>query len=162
MSGKRKDYLSWDEYFMGVAMLSGMRSKDPGTQVGCCIVSQDNKILSMGYNGFPTGCSDDDFPWEREGEDPLDTKYVYSTHSELNAILNYSGGSLAGARLYVSLFPCNECAKAIIQCGIREVIYAEDKYSDTASVIASKRMMDAAGVKYHLYQKTEREITIRL
>lgn len=162
MQEKRKDYLSWDEYFMGVAMLSGMRSKDPNTQVGCCIVSQDNKILSMGYNGFPTGCSDDDFPWAREGEDPLDTKYVYSTHSELNAILNYSGGSLAGARLYVSLFPCNECAKAIIQCGIREVIYAEDKYSDTISVIASKRMMDAAGVKYHQYQKTAREITIRL
>ena len=116
----------------------------------------------MGYNGFPTGCSDDEFPWAREGEDPLETKYVYSTHSELNAILNYSGGSLAGARLYVSLFPCNECAKAIIQCGIREVIYAEDKYSDTTSVIASKRMMEAAGVKYHQYQKTDREVTIRL
>ena len=94
MTEKRKDYLSWDEYFMGVAMLSGMRSKDPNTQVGCCIVSQDNKILSMGYNGFPMGCSDDEFPWAREGEDPLETKYVYSTHSELNAILNYSGGSL--------------------------------------------------------------------
>ena len=162
MYEKRKDYLSWDEYFMGVAMLSGMRSKDPNTQVGCCIVSQDNKILSMGYNGFPTGCSDDEFPWAREGEDPLETKYVYSTHSELNAILNYSGGSLAGARLYVSLFLCNECAKAIIQCGSREVIYAEDKYSDTTSVIASKRMMEAAGVKYHQYQKTDREVTIRL
>ena len=113
MSDKRKDYLTWDEYFMGVAMLSGMRSKDPNTQVGCCIVSQDNKILSMGYNGFPIGCSDDEYPWAREGDDPLATKYVYSTHSELNAILNYSGGSLAGAKLYVSLFPCNECAKAI-------------------------------------------------
>jgi len=123
MTEKRKDYISWDEYFMGVAMLSGMRSKDPSTQVGCCIVSQDNKILSMGYNGFPIGCSDDEFPWEREGDDPLETKYLYSTHSELNAILNYSGGSLAGAKLYVSLFPCNECAKAIIQSGIREVIY---------------------------------------
>ena len=162
MSEKRKDYLSWDEYFMGVAILSGMRSKDPSTQVGCCIVSQDNKILSMGYNGFPMGCSDDEFPWARDGEDPLETKYVYSTHSELNAILNYSGGSLVGARLYVSLFPCNECAKAIIQCGIREVIYAEDKYSDTTSVIASQRMMEAAGVKYHQYQKTDREVTIRL
>ena len=162
MSEKRKDYLSWDEYFMGVAILSGMRSKDPSTQVGCCIVSQDNKILSMGYNGFPMGCSDDEFPWARDGEDPLETKYVYSNNSELNAILNYSGGSLVGARLYVSLFPCNECAKAIIQCGIREVIYAEDKYSDTPSVIASKRMMDAAGVKYHHYQKTNREVTIRL
>ena len=99
MCEKRKDFLSWDEYFMGVAMLSGMRSKDPNTQVGCCIVSKDNKILSMGYNGFPTGCSDDEFPWARDGEDPLETKYVYSTHSELNAILNYNGGSLAGARL---------------------------------------------------------------
>ena len=134
---KRTDYLSWDEYFMGVAMLSGMRSKDPNTQVGCCIVSQDNKILSMGYN-------------------------VYSTHSELNAILNYSGGSLAGAKLYVSLFPCNECAKAIIQAGIKEVIYDCDKYADTPSVIASKRMMDAAGVKYHKYNRTNRKIEIEL
>ena len=162
MGEKRTDYISWDEYFMGVAILSGMRSKDPGTQVGACIVSEDNKILSMGYNGFPNGCSDDEFPWAREGDDPLETKYVYSTHSELNAILNYSGGSLVGARLYVSLFPCNECAKAIIQCGIREVIYANDKYSDTPSVIASKRMMDAAGVKYHQYRKTDREVTICL
>ena len=111
---KRQDYISWDEYFMGVAMLSGMRSKDPNSQVGACIVSEDNKILSMGYNGFPKGCSDDEFPWAREGE-PLVTKYLYVTHSELNAILNYRGGSLEGAKLYVSLFPCNECAKAIIQ-----------------------------------------------
>ena len=162
MTEKRKDYISWDEYFMGVAMLSGMRSKDPSTQVGCCIVSQDNKILSMGYNGFPMGCSDDEFPWEREGDDPLETKYVYSTHSELNAILNYSGGSLAGAKLYVSLFPCNECAKAIIQSGIREVIYDCDKYADTPSVIASKRMMDAAGVRYYQYHRTGREIKIIL
>ena len=155
MTEKRKDYISWDEYFMGVAMLSGMRSKDPSTQVGCCIVSQDNKILSMGYNGFPMA-------WEREGDDPLETKYVYSTHSELNAILNYSGGSLAGAKLYVSLFPCNECAKAIIQSGIREVIYDCDKYADTPSVIASKRMMDAAGVRYYQYHRTGREIKIIL
>ena len=158
MSGKREEYLSWDEYFMGVAMLSGMRSKDPNTQVGCCIVSQENRILSMGYNGFPVGCSDDEFPWEREGESPLETKYVYTTHSELNAILNYKGGSLAGAKLYVSLFPCNECAKAIIQCGIKEVIYDSDKYADTPSVIASKRMMEAAGVQYHQYRRTGREI----
>ena len=113
---KRTDYLSWDEYFMGVAMMSGMRSKDPNSQVGACIVSEDNKILSMGYNGFPKGCSDDEFPWAREGDD-LHTKYFYVTHSELNAILNYRGGSLEGAKLYVSLFPCNECAKAIIQSG---------------------------------------------
>ena len=148
MTEKRKDYISWDEYFMGVAMLSGMRSKDPSTQVGCCIVSQDNKILSMGYNGFPIGCSDDEFPWEREGDDPLETKYLYSTHSELNAILNYSGGSLAGAKLYVSLFPCNECAKAIIQSGIKEIVFLSDKYNGTESDQASKRMLDAAGVTY--------------
>ena len=124
MSGKRTDYISWDEYFMGVATLSGMRSKDPNTQVGACIVSEEHKILSMGYNGFPTGCSDDDFPWAREGE-PLENKYFYTTHSELNAILNYRGGSLEGATMYVTLFPCNECAKAIIQAGIKRVVYSE-------------------------------------
>ena len=149
MSTKRDDYISWDEYFMGVALLSGLRSKDPNTQVGCCIV-------------LPRGCSDDDFPWTRDGEDPLETKYVYSTHSELNAILNYSGGSLEGARMYVSLFPCNECAKAIIQSGIKEVIYDCDKYADTPSVIASKRMMSAAGVKFYQYHRTNREIKINL
>lgn len=161
MSGKRTDYLSWDEYFMGVAKLSGMRSKDPNTQVGCCIVSPDNKILSMGYNGFPIGCSDDDFPWERDGF-PLETKYIYTAHSELNAILNYRGGSLEGAKLYVSLFPCNECAKAIIQSGIKEVVYDCDKYADTPSVMASKRMMEAAGVKYRAYQDTGRKIELEL
>ena len=161
MSGKRKDYISWDEYFMGVAVLSGMRSKDPNTQVGACIVSEDHKILQMGYNGFPTGCSDDEFPWEREGE-PLENKYFYTTHSELNAILNYRGGSLEGATIYVTLFPCNECAKAIIQAGIKEVIYDCDKYADTPSVIASKRMMDAAGVRYHQYHRTNRKIEIEL
>ena len=161
MSGKRKDYISWDEYFMGVAVLSGMRSKDPNTQVGACIVSEDHKILSMGYNGFPTGCSDDEFPWEREGE-PLENKYFYTTHSELNAILNYRGGSLEGATIYVTLFPCNECAKAIIQSGIKEVIYDCDKYADTPSVMASKRMMDAAGVRYYKYNRTGRKITIEV
>ena len=130
MSDKRTDYISWDEYFMGVAKMSALRSKDPNTQVGACIVSNDNKILSMGYNGLPRGCSDDEFPWAREGA-PLDNKYMYTAHSELNAILNYSGGSLEGAKLYVSLFPCNECAKAIIQSGIKEVIYDSDKYADT-------------------------------
>lgn len=157
MGGKRNDYISWDEYFMGVAMLSGMRSKDPNTQVGACIVSSDHKILSMGYNGFPIGCSDDEFPWAREGG-PLENKYLYSTHSELNAILNYRGGSLEGSKLYVSLFPCNECAKAIIQVGIKTVVYDCDKYDDTESVQASKRMMDAAGVRYYQYQRTGRRI----
>lgn len=161
MTGKRDDYLTWDEYFMGVALLSGMRSKDPNTQVGACIVSADNKILSMGYNGFPKGCSDDEFPWSREGE-PLENKYFYSTHSELNAILNYRGGSLEGAKLYVTLFPCNECAKAIIQAGITTVIYDSDKYADAPSTIASKRMMDAAGVRYYRYNRTKRHIKIEL
>lgn len=161
MSGKRTNYISWDEYFMGVAKLSAMRSKDPNTQVGACIVSQDNKILSMGYNGFPTGCSDDEFPWEREGE-PLSNKYFYSTHSELNAILNYRGGSLEGAKMYVTLFPCNECAKAIIQAGIKTLVYDDDKYSGTPSVIASKRMLTAAEVKFYPYQRTHKEINILL
>ena len=156
---KREGYLTWDEYFMGVAMLSGMRSKDPNSQVGACIVSEDNKILSMGYNGFPKGCSDDAFPWAREGE-PLDTKYLYVTHSELNAILNYRGGSLEGAKMYVTLFPCNECAKAIIQAGIKTIIYKEDKYPDSPSVRASKRMLNAAGVRYYQYDQTGRKIEI--
>lgn len=146
---------------MGVAKLAGMRSKDPGTQVGACIVSQDNKILSMGYNGFPIGCSDDVFPWEREGEE-LETKYPYVTHSELNAILNYRGGDLSGAKLYVSLFPCNECAKAIIQSGIREVIYDCDKYADTISVRASKRMLKAAGVVYRPYVRSGRTVELEI
>ena len=158
---KRQGYLSWDEYFMGVAMLSGMRSKDPHSQVGACIVSKDNKILSMGYNGFPKGCSDDEFPWGREG-DPLDTKYLYVTHSDLNAILNYRGGSLEGAKLYVSLFPCNECAKAIIQSGIKEVIYDCNKYDGSTAVQASMRMFDAAGVAYHQYKRSDRKIEIEL
>ncbi|SCW75575.1 dCMP deaminase [Lachnospiraceae bacterium C10] len=161
MSDKREDYISWDEYFMGIAMLSGMRSKDPNTQVGCCIVSEDHKILSMGYNGFPTGCSDDDFPWAREG-DPLENKYFYTTHSELNAILNYRGGSLEGTRMYVTLFPCNECAKAIIQAGIKELIYDSDKYSDTPSTIASRRMLRAAGVTFRRYEHTERKVELTL
>ncbi len=160
---KRADYISWDEYFMGVADMAGRRSKDPNTQVGACIVSDDNKILSMGYNGFPRGCSDDEFPWSRESgddDDPYSTKYLYVTHSELNAILNYRGGSLEGSKLYVTLFPCNECAKAIIQSGIKTVIYREDKYPDSLSVRASKRMLNAAGVRYYQYEKTGRSIRI--
>lgn len=161
MSDKRAGYISWDEYFMGVAELSAMRSKDPHTQVGCCIVSGDHKILSMGYNGFPRGCSDDDFPWKREGP-PLENKYFYTTHSELNAILNYRGGSLEGASLYVTLFPCNECAKAIIQAGIREIVYDSDKYENEPSTIASKRMLEAAGVKLRKYERTGRELKIEV
>ena len=161
MTEKRKDYISWDEYFMGVAKMSALRSKDPNTQVGACIVSVDNKILSMGYNGLPIGCSDDDFPWAREGE-PLNNKYMYTAHSELNAILNYRGGSLDNAKMYVTLFPCNECAKAIIQAGIKTIVYDCDKYAETASVIASKRMLNAAGVRYYKYESTGRMIEIEL
>lgn len=162
MIQKRGNYISWDEYFMGVADLSGLRSKDPSTQVGACIVSGDNKILSMGYNGFPRGCSDDEFPWGKDeaDADPYNAKYFYVTHSELNAILNYRGGSLEGSKLYVTLFPCNECAKAIIQAGIKTIIYKIDKYADTSSIHASKRMFNAAGVRYYKYEPTGRKIEI--
>lgn len=143
---KRQDYITWDEYFMGIALLSARRSKDPNTQVGACIVSDANKIMSVGYNGFPLGCSDEEFPWEREGNE-YDTKYPYVCHAELNAILNNAGGDLRGCKIYVALFPCNECAKAIIQSGITEVVYLSDKYADTPGTRASKRMFNAAGVK---------------
>lgn len=143
---KRENVLSWDEYFMGLAHLSALRSKDPNTQVGACIVSDDKKVVGIGYNGLPRGCNDDAFPWEREGS-TLDTKYPYVVHAELNAILN-SGENLHGCSLYVSLFPCNECAKAIIQSGIKRVVYESDKYAKSDGTIASKRMFDAAGVIY--------------
>ena len=158
---KRTDYLSWDQYFMGVALLSAQRSKDPGSQVGACIVNQDNRILSVGYNGMPTGCQDDQMPWSREGGF-LESKYAYVCHAELNAILNNDGGSLRGTRIYVTLFPCNECAKAIIQSGIREIVYLSDKYADTDAVVASKRMLQMAGVVLRQYQPAEREITLTL
>lgn len=158
---KREGYISWDEYFMGIAILSGERSKDPNTQVGACIVGSDNRILSVGYNGFPNGCSDELFPWAREGSE-LETKYPFVAHSELNAILNYRGGSLEGSKLYVSLFPCNECAKAIIQAGIRTVIYDSDKYDGTPGNVASKRMFDAAGVEYIQYRHSGREIKLNV
>ena len=159
---KRSDYLTWDEYFMGVALLSSYRSKDPNTQVGACIVNEHNKIMSVGYNGMPRGCSDDVFPWNRDGDDPLNNKYFYVAHSELNAILNYRGGSLEGAKIYVSLFPCNECAKAIIQCGIREVVYLSDKYADSPMTRASKRMFRAAGVQLRKLTPTRSSIVIAL
>ena len=144
---KRQDYITWDEYFMGLSILTGMRSKDPNTQVGACIVSPEHRILSMGYNGMPTGCSDDELPWDREADDPLNTKYLYVCHAELNAILNNGGGSIRGSSIYVSLFPCSNCAKAIIQAGIQEVVYRKDKYADTTDVKASKRMLSMAGVR---------------
>lgn len=158
---KRQDYISWEEYFMGVAILSAQRSKDRSTQVGACIVSPDRKILSVGYNGMPIGCSDDEMPWEREGE-LLDTKYAYVCHAELNAILNNDGRSLKGTTIYVTLFPCNECAKAIIQCGIKEIVYMEDKYAEADNYIAAKRMLDMAGVKYRQYQVSGKKVNVNL
>ena len=154
---KRKDYITWDEYFMGIAMLAAKRSKDPSTQVGACIVSPDNIIISTGYNGMPTGCSDDVFPWVREGEE---TKYPYVVHAELNAILNANGRDLRGSRLYVALFPCNECAKAIIQSGVKEVLYLSDKYCDTMLNLASKRMLQAAGVRFTQLHFDRKEILL--
>ena len=158
---KRTDYISWDEYFMGVALLASLRSKDPNTQVGACIVDKDNRILSTGYNGFPRGCSDDEFPWDREGE-PNDTKYPFVVHAELNAILNAGGRPLAGSRIYVALFPCNECAKAIIQAGIKEVIYLSDKYATTPGTLASKRMLKSAGVTLTPLNSERGEISLKL
>lgn len=154
---KRADYISWDEYFMGIAMLAARRSKDPNTQVGACIVSQDNIIISTGYNGMPKGCSDDEYPWEREGDN---TKYPYVVHAELNAVLNANGRDLRGSKLYVALFPCNECAKAIIQSGVKEVFYLSDKYADSMATLASKRMLDSAGVKYTQLRTELKSITL--
>jgi dCMP deaminase len=158
---KRQEYLSWDEYFMGIAVLSAKRSKDPSTQVGACIVNKDKRILSMGYNGMPRCCSDDEFPWDKN-DNPLDSKYLYVCHAELNAILNCDRGNVRDCIVYTTLFPCNECAKAIIQSGISEVVYMEDKYSDSDSVIASKRMFDTAGVKYRLYNKSDKKLEVSL
>lgn len=158
---KRNDYLKWDEYFMGIALLSAKRSKDPNTSVGACIVNQDNRILSVGYNGMPQGCNDDEYPWERDGEF-LDTKYPYVCHAELNAILNYTGVNMKGSKVYTTLFPCNECTKALIQVGVSEIIYLSDKYNGTDSVIASKRMMKSAGVNYRAYTPVDTTITLSL
>lgn len=157
---KRDDYISWDEYFMGIAMLSAKRSKDPSTQVGCCIVGQNNRIISMGYNGFPNGVSDDDFPWERSGN-PIDTKYLYVCHSELNAILN-TNQDLKGCTLYVTLFPCNECAKAIIQKGIKRIVYLDDKYHNEDNFIASRKMLHTVGISIEKYEPTGKEINLKL
>ena len=162
MGDTRKDYISWDEYFMGVAVLSSMRSKDPNTQVGACIVSEDRKIIGVGYNGFPMGCSDDDLRRARTGG-WCATKYPYVCHAELNAILNCNNASLLkGATLYVALFPCNECAKAVIQSGIRKIVYLSDKYADTDATKASKRMLDAAGVKYSQLETERKELKLKL
>ena len=161
---KRADYISWDEYFMSIAKLSAKRSKDPSTQVGACIVSNDNRILSIGYNGAPNGFNDEKFPWGREGN-PLETKYLYVVHAERNAILNYRGSrkDLENSKIYVDLFPCNECAKEIIQAGIKEVVYLSDKYADTDETIASKKLLDSCNVQYRKIDlKDSKEFVIKL
>src|SRR5574344_868306 len=159
---KRTDYISWDEYFMGIALFSAQRSKDNSTQVGACIVNSEHKIVSVGYNGMPTGCSDDDMPWEREGCSPLDTKYMYVCHAELNAILNSNMNGLLGTTLYVTLFPCNECAKAIIQCGIKRVVYMDNKYADTDATKASSLMLNKCGIKVEHYIPSGNSILLNL
>ena len=159
MSDKRDGYISWDEYFMGVALLAAERSKDPSTQVGACIVDADKTILSTGYNGFPKGCQDDEYPWNRD-ESAGETKYPYVVHAELNAILNSQGKSLKGATIYVGLFPCNECTKAIIQSGIKEVIYLSDKYATTPATLASKKMLASAGVKTRQLKPTKAQLVL--
>ena len=159
MLKKRQNYITWDEYFMGVAILSAKRSKDPSTQVGACIVNDKNKIVGAGYNGLPTGCHDDDFPWDKEGK-PLETKYPFVCHAELNAILNNIGMDLHGCKIYTALFPCNECTKAIIQSGIREVIYLSDKYAHNDSFKAAKIMLDTAGVTYRKVETTITDLTL--
>ena len=161
MSDKRTDYISWDEYFMGVAKLASMRSKDPSTQVGACIVDKDNYILSVGYNGFPIGCDDEEFPWARSGG-TLDTKYAFVAHAELNAILNSKTGDLAGSTVYVTLFPCNECTKALIQKRVGKVVYFDDKYHDSETTVAARKMLDAAGIPYVKYESSGRKAEINL
>jgi len=157
---KRTDYLSWDEYFMSLAFLSAMRSKDPSTQVGACIVDAHHRVVSIGYNGFVGGVSDDDLPWAREADNPLDTKYPYVVHAEVNAVLNRNAGSVRGCTMYVALFPCNECTKILIQSGISEVVYLSDKYHDTVPMIASRRMLDLAGVKTRQYIPKDKQLVI--
>lgn len=157
---KREDYLQWDEYFMATAFLAAKRSKDPTCQVGACIVDEDHKIVGIGYNGFPIGCSDDDFPWVKNTDDPLDSKYMYVCHAEVNAILNKNSSTVKGCTLYVALFPCNECAKIIIQSRIKEIVYMSDKHSHKPQTVASKKMLDAAGVKYWQFIPKNKTILI--
>ena len=157
---QREDYISWEEYFMGVAKLSSLRSKDPNTQVGACIVDDHNKIISCGYNGAPNKFSDDEMPWNREG-DFVNTKYAYVCHAELNAILN-AHSDLRGTTIYVDLFPCNDCAKAIVQAGIKKVVYLSDKYKDTDGNIVAKRIFDECGVEYTQFKEKGKQLVIKL
>ncbi|KAI3684430.1 hypothetical protein L6452_33654 [Arctium lappa] len=161
---KRKEYLSWDDYFMAIAFLSAERSKDPYRQVGACLVSQDGIILGIGYNGFPRGCSDDKLPWSKKSKngDPLETKYPYVCHAEVNCILNRNHASAAGQRLYVTMFPCNECAKVIIQSGVSEVIYfVEKSLENNVIYVASHKLLSMAGVKVRRHQPKMNEILLR-
>nr|XP_020658678.1 deoxycytidylate deaminase [Pogona vitticeps] len=157
---KREDYLEWPEYFMAVAFLSAQRSKDPHSQVGACIVNSENKIVGIGYNGMPNGCSDDSLPWTRIGDNKLDTKYPYVCHAELNAIMNKNSADVKGCSMYVALFPCNECAKLIIQAGIKEVIFMSDKYHDTPEMTAARRLFDLAGIMYRKFKPKCNKIVI--
>ena len=162
MTTKRNDYLSWDEYFMAVAQLSAMRSKDPSTQVGACIVNRNKRIIGIGYNGFPVGCSDDLLPWAREGE-YLETKYPYVCHAEMNAITNSSNKQdLDGGAMYVSLFPCNECAKLIVQVGLKEVVYLSDKYATEPKFVAARKIFELAGVKSRPFVPVRKLISLSL
>ncbi|KAJ8676613.1 hypothetical protein QAD02_012400 [Eretmocerus hayati] len=160
VNNKRQDYLDWDEYFMSIAFLAAMRSKDPCTQVGACIVNDDKKIVGIGYNGMPIGCSDEKFPWKKETDDVLETKYLYVCHAELNAVLNKNAESIKGCTLYVGLFPCNECAKVIIQSGIKKIYYMSDKHAHKVTTIAAKRMFDAAKIDYRQYKPKHDKIVI--
>ncbi|XP_014217394.1 deoxycytidylate deaminase-like [Copidosoma floridanum] len=160
VNSRRLDYINWDDYFMAVAFLAAMRSKDPCSQVGACIVNNEKKIVGVGYNGMPNGCSDNDFPWKKHSDDPLENKFLYVCHAELNAILNKQSESVKNCTLYVALFPCNECAKVIIQSGIKKIYYLSDKHSHKISTKASKRMLDAANVKYSQYKPAQEKIVI--
>lgn len=159
-SEKRKDYLDWPAYFMATAFLASKRSKDPSSQVGACIVNSENKIVGIGYNGFPTGCDDNDFPWGKNSSNELDNKYMYVCHAEVNAILNKNTADVKNCKLYVGLFPCNECAKVIIQSGIKEIIYMSDKHAHKTHTKAAKIMFEAVGIKYSQYIPKERQIII--
>lgn len=157
---KRRASIGWDDYFMGVALLSAKRSKDPVTRVGACIVDENNVIVGVGYNGMPRNCSDDVFPWEKNSIEKLNNKKLYVCHAEMNAILNRNSSKLEGCKMYVSLFPCNECAKAIIQSGLKKIYYMSDKRKNKIDTIASKKMLDAAKVVYESFIPRRTKIVI--
>lgn len=160
LNKKREDFINWEEYFMATAFLAAKRSKDPSSQVGACIVNEENKIVGIGYNGFPIGCDDDKFPWSRDASDPMKSKYTFVCHAEVNAILNKNGSDVKNCTLYVGLFPCNECAKIVIQSGIKEVVYMSDKHRDKPHTKASKLMFDTVGVKYRQFVPKKNQIVI--